>query len=71
MLVDPGVTVIDCNVAAVTTKLAEADLPPNAAVMLALPAATPAAKPVALTVATTVLDELQVKPANACEVPSE
>ena len=71
MLADAGVTVIDCKVAAVTAKLAEADLPPNAAVMLALPDVRPVARPVALTVATAVLDELQVTPVSACEVPSE
>jgi hypothetical protein len=56
-----GVTAIDTNVAAGTVKVAEPDLPPKVAVIVAVPADTPVATPVVdRTVATGVLPEVQV-----------
>ena len=56
-----GVTAIELNVAAVTVKAAEPDLPPEVAVIVAVPAVTPVATPVdCSTVATGVLLEVQV-----------
>ena len=55
-----GVTAIDTNVAAVTVKAAEPDLPPNAAVIVAVPDDRPVATPGDRTVATGVLPEVHV-----------
>ena len=54
-----GVTAIELNVAAVTVKVAEPDLPPNAAVIVAVPTDSPVAMPVDTTVATRGLPEVQ------------
>jgi hypothetical protein len=59
-----GVTTIELNVAAVTVKVAEPDLPPKSAVMTDVPMAMPAARPDALlTVATPVVPEIQLEDA--------
>ncbi len=63
-------------VAAVMVSVADADMLPDVAVMVVVPAATPVAKPfepaALLIVAAAVFDELQVTvPVNTCEVPSE
>jgi hypothetical protein len=47
-----GVTAIELNVAAVTVKVAEPDLPPDVAVIVATPTDTPVAMPGDTTVAT-------------------
>ena len=67
-----GVTVIDTNVAAVTVKVAEPDLPSKVAVMTDVPMATPVARPdVLLTVATPVVPEVQLEDAvTSRDVPS-
>ena len=59
-----GVTVIDCSVAAVTVSVAVGGgrIPPNVAVIFALPSAIPLARPLlvgSLTVATAILSEDQ------------
>ena len=54
-----GVTAIELNVAAVTVKVAEPDLPPNVAVIVAVPIDSPVATPGDRTVATRGLPEVQ------------
>jgi hypothetical protein len=63
-------------VTAVTVSVAVADMLPDVALMVVVPAATPVVKPLEpaalLIVATAVFDELQVTvPVNTCDVPSE
>ena len=59
-----GVTVIELNVAGVTVKVAEPDMPPKLAVMTDAPLATPVARPdVLLTEATLVVPEVQMEDA--------
>ena len=54
-----GVTAIELNVAAATVKVAEPDLVPDVAVIVAVPADSPVATPVdGRTVATGVLPEV-------------
>ena len=55
-----GVTTIELNVAAVTVKVAEPDLPPDVAVIVAVPTDRPVATPGDTTVATARVPELQV-----------
>jgi hypothetical protein len=55
-----GVTAIELNVAAVTVKVAEPDLPPKVAVIVAVPTARPVATPGDTTVATARVPELHV-----------
>ena len=56
-----GVTAIDTSEAALTVMTAAGEvLPPNAAVMFAVPAATAVTRPAELTVATLVLSDCQV-----------
>jgi hypothetical protein len=55
-----GVTTIELNVAAVTVKVAEPDLPPDVAVIVAVPADRPVATPGDTTVATAMAPERQV-----------
>jgi len=57
-----GVTPIDERVAAVTVRVVLPEILPEAAVMIAEPAAMAVARPLPLTVATEVFDELQVTP---------
>ena len=65
-----GVTAIELNVAAVTVKVAEPDLPSNVAVMTDVPTATPIARP-DVTVATLVVPEVQLENAvTSWDVPS-
>jgi hypothetical protein len=73
MLAVVGATVIDCNVAAVTVSVTPALVnPPDAAVMLVVPAATPVASPLdALIVAAAGFDDVHATPVvNVCVVPS-
>jgi hypothetical protein len=55
-----GATVIEDRTAAVTVRVAFPGIPPEAALMIAVPTATAAARPLLLTVATDVFEELQV-----------
>jgi hypothetical protein len=55
-----GVTVIDCNVAAVTVRVVEPVIDPDLALIEEVPAATVVASPAALMVATVVVAEVQV-----------
>ena len=55
-----GVTAIELNVAAVTVKIAEPDLVPKVAVIVAVPADTPVATPGDTTVATAMVPEVHV-----------
>ena len=55
-----GATVMELNVAAVTVKVAEPDLPPDVAVIVAVPTDLPVATPGDTTVATARVPELQV-----------
>ncbi len=55
-----GVTTIELKVAAVTVKVAEPDLPPKVAAIVAAPTARPVATPGDTTVATATLPELHV-----------
>ena len=55
-----GATVMELNVAAVTVKVAEPDLPPDVAVIVAVPADTPVASPGDTTVATAMGSEVHV-----------
>ena len=55
-----GVTAMELNVAAVTVKVAEPVLPPNAAVIVAVPTDSPVATPGDMTVATAMVPELHV-----------
>jgi hypothetical protein len=74
MLAVGGVTVIDCSTAAVTVSVTPALVnPPDAAVMLVVPAATPVAVPVPVPVivAAAVFDDAHTTPVvNVCVVPS-
>ena len=55
-----GVTAMETNVAAVTVRVVEAEMVPDTAVIVVVPAATGVAMPVLLTVATDEAVELQV-----------
>ena len=55
-----GATVMELNVAAVTVKVAEPDLPPDVAVIVAIPTDLPVATPGDTTVATAMVPELHV-----------
>ena len=55
-----GVTAIELNVAAVTVKVAEPDLAPDVAVIVAVPTDPPVAMPGDTTVATAMAPELHV-----------
>ena len=55
-----GVTAMELKVAADTVKVAEPDLPPEVAVIVAVPADTPVATPGDTTVATALVPELHV-----------
>ncbi len=55
-----GDTLIEISVAAVTISVVLSETGPDAAVIVADPAATAVARPLLLTVATLVFDELQV-----------
>ena len=55
-----GVTTIELNVAAVTVKVAEPDLPPDVAVIVAVPTDWPVATPGDTTVATAMGSEVHV-----------
>jgi hypothetical protein len=55
-----GVTAIELKGAAVTVRVAEPDLVPDVAVIVAVPADTPVATPGDATVANEVLPEVQV-----------
>src|SRR5277367_4466085 len=74
MLAVAGVTAIDCSTAAVTVSVTPALVnPPDAAVMLVVPAATPVAVPVPVPVivAAAGLDDVHTTPVvNARVVPS-
>jgi hypothetical protein len=74
MLAVVGVTAIDCSVAAVTVSVTPALVnPPDAAVMLVVPAATPVAVPVPVPVivAAAVFDDVHTTPVvSVCVVPS-
>ncbi len=70
MLAEAGVIVMDCKVAGVTVKLADAALPPNTAEILELPAATPFASPDESIFAAVVEDEDQLAVVIGCVVPS-
>jgi hypothetical protein len=72
MLAVAGVTAIDCSVAAVTVSVIPGLVnPPDAAVMLVVPAATPVATPLdPLIVAVAGTDELHTTPVvSVCVVP--
>ena len=67
-----GVIEMDARVAEVTVRVLDADLPPDAAMIVVEPAATDVANPEALIDAAPVLDELQVDVAvKFCVDPSE
>ena len=67
-----GVTDTEDRTAGVTVRTVLPGMPPDVAVMFAVPVATAVAKPLLLTVATGVLDELQVTCAViSCVVLSE
>jgi hypothetical protein len=71
-----GVTEIDASVAAVTVRVVEAEMLPDAALIVVEPVATGVASPLEpaalLIEATPVLEELQVTEAvRFCVVPSE
>ena len=55
-----GVTAIELNVAAVTVKVADADMPPDVAVIVAAPMARPVAIPGDTTVAVPMAPEVHV-----------
>jgi hypothetical protein len=58
IVVVAGVIVIDCK-ERLTVKTADAETPPNVAVIVVVPSDKPVATPAALTVATVVFDEDQ------------
>lgn len=62
---------MDCKVAAVTVKLADAVLPPNVAEITELPADVLLARPAELIFAVAVEDEVQLSATIVCIVPSE
>jgi hypothetical protein len=67
-----GVTVIDCNVAAVTNNVAEPKINPDVAVIVVVPAAKPMALPTLEIVAAAELDEDQLTEAvRSCVELSE
>src|SRR5580698_2783626 len=66
-----GVTVIDCNVAAVTVRTVEPLIAPDFAVIVEVPTPAPLARPAALIVAVVVVPELHVTVlVRFCVVPS-
>jgi hypothetical protein len=68
---EAGVMVMLVTVALVTTSVAEAETPPERAVMTVVPAETPTASPVLLTVATPGFEEVQLTElVRYCEVLS-
>lgn len=71
MLADAGVIVMDCKVAGVTVRLADAALPPNTAEMLELPAATLLASPEESIFAAVAEEEDQLAVVIGWVVPSE
>jgi hypothetical protein len=66
MLGLPGVIDVEDRVAEFTIRVVLPEIPPEVAVMVAVPAATAVAKPLLLTVVTNVSDEIHV----ACVVIS-
>ena len=67
-----GVTAIDTRVGAVTVRVVEPVIDPEAAWIVVLPAATPVARPELAIVATAGDEEVQVKePVRFCVLPLE
>lgn len=67
---DPGRTLIETSVAAVTFSAVEPETPPALAVIIVLPAPVPKASPEPLMVATETTLEVQFTLVNTCELPS-
>jgi hypothetical protein len=67
---DPGRTLIETSVAAVTFSVVEPETPPELAVIIVLPAPVPEASPEPLMVATETTVEVQFTLVNTCELPS-
>lgn len=71
ILADAGVIAMDCKVAGVTVKLADAPLPPKAAEIIELPAARLLASPEVSIFAAVEDEEDQLAVVTGCVVPSE
>jgi hypothetical protein len=67
---DPGRTLIETSVAAVTFSVVEPETPLALAVIIVLPAPMPEASPEPLMVATETTLEVQLTLVNTCELPS-